>query len=92
MILKLMALLGDTFYNAFNDMNTNLYTLKEDFKMKKFRCVIALCGQETEAFVKNLLMTNGVDLVQITRDKRHAVVEMTDEVAEAADGILFQVA
>lgn len=60
--------------------------------MKKFRCVIALCGQSAEDFVKNLLTTNGVDLVQITRDKRHAVVEMTDEVAEAADGILFQVA
>lgn len=60
----------------------------------KYRCVCKLCGPSysVEDFIKNLFFANGVEVVQVTNDKKHAVVKMTDETAEALNGVLFQVA
>ena len=60
----------------------------------KYRCVVKLCGvtHTIEDFIKTLYFANGVEVVQVTNDKKHAVVKMTDETAEALNGVLFQVA
>jgi len=60
----------------------------------KYRCVVKLCGPSysVEDFIKNLYFANGVEVVQVTNDKMHAVVKMTDATAEALNGVLFQVA
>jgi len=59
--------------------------------MKEMKLVMKLCGQTTEAFIKALAYTKGVDIVHITEDKRTAVVEMSEELSDAFNGVLFQV-
>lgn len=58
----------------------------------KYRCVVKLNGQTIEDFVKNLFFAKDIEVIQITDDKMHAVVKMTDATAKATDDVLFQVA
>lgn len=58
----------------------------------RIRFTMKLPGQRPEEFVRSLTQTNGLTIKVVTADKCVAAVEMSDELADAIDGVICQVA